>query len=341
MSEAYNYIRYEDEYIKIEQLGKSGWIADFKLYTKKENVKAVISSVTWTSDNTNYADGYVFDDVIVSDGVKQGGFTIGRSDNPLKEHTTYTVLSSYELYIDGIYVDLFGFSFTFQTTSRYEAGAIYQAPVIHSITESNFYSEFSVVIAINEFATYCDYYIYVTITDTGGNVAEFDNTTLFVSSVSGDMVTYIARVPKDKINYGKITVTVTTVASEKNSDSDGADIKSETANFYRYFKFNSLTGIINISADEWNDYNSALASAIAGSNHGNYTYSEVIPGEEMTLELLNEPINGYYKAFGWYFRDDVIPRTAIHIGKKPEAVAAITANQFFSGLEDMLNSFFV
>lgn len=341
MSEAYNYIRYEDEYIKIEQLGKSGWIADFKLYTKQENIKAVISSVTWTSDEMNYADGYVFDDVIVSDGVKQSGFTIGRSDNPLKEQTVYTVLSSYELYIDGNYVDIFGFSFTFQTTSRYEAGAIYQAPIIHEIYEHSFYSEFTATIIINEFATYCDYYIYVTITDNNGNVVEFDNTTLFISSVSGDVVTYIARVPKDRINWGKITVTVTTVASEKNSGSEGTDVKSKTEIFYRYFKFNDLTGRFNISAEEWNDYNAAFALAIAGSNHGNYTYSEVMPGEKMTLELLNEPINGYYKAFGWYFSDDVIPRTAVYAGNVPEAFAAITASRFFSGLEDMLNSFFV
>jgi hypothetical protein len=61
----------------------------------------------------------------------------------------------------------------------------------------------------------------------------------------------------------------------------------------------------------------------------------------MTLELLNEPINGYYKAFGWYFSDDVIPRTAVYAGNVPEAFVAITASRFFSGLEDMLNSFFV
>ena len=332
MSETYDYVRYEDEYIKVEQIGKSGWIADFRVYTKLDNVKVVISQVTWTGEGLGYIDGVVFDDVIVSDEEKQAGFTIGQSDNPLAEHTEYTVMSSYELYIDGVYIDLVGFGFTFMTTSRYEAGALYSAPIIQSIREYNFYSEFSAVITINVNGVYCDYYIYVTITDSKGNVFSFDNTTLFMNNAFGDEITYIASIPSDDVGYGKIQVNVTTVASEKNSGSDYADVKTRDANFYRIFRFNNITGRFNLSAEEWNEFNELLAEEIPS-----YNFDGVMPGQKIDIMELNKPIIAYYNYKVEYY-NGLTPRFMMHFGNAPEG--AVTAQYFFETLEAMLNSFY-
>jgi hypothetical protein len=337
MSETYDYIRYEDEYIKVEQIGKSGWIANFRVHVKHEDVKVVISQVSWTGEGVGYIDGVIFDDVIMSDHSTQSGFTIGRSDNPLKEHAEYTVMSSYELYIGGVYIDLIGFGFTFMTTSRYEAQDIYPAPSIYSIREDNFYSEFSAVIQINEGGIYCDYFINVTITDSLGNVFEFDNSTLFLISSQNGFATYIATVPRSDISYGKIHVYVETIAEEKSLGAEYRDIKSKDANFYRIFSFNNLYGKFYISADEWNTYNETFAAALANSGHGNYQYDTVIPGQEMTIRILNQPINAYYNAFGWYY-EGLTPRSGVHMGKLPEAVSVLSAFELFSRLQEMLNS---
>lgn len=337
MSDTYDFVRYEDDYIKIEQTGKSGWIADFKVYVKPDNAKVTISAVSWTVDGLNYSEGVVFDNVIMSDKSVQGGFTVGRSDNPLIEHTEYTVLSSYELYVDGEYVDIFGFSFTFKTTSRYEAQGVYPAPIIYGIKEDNFFSEFSAVIQIDENGIYCDYYIFVTITDSSGNSFRFDNSTLFLSGSSNGVATYVAPVPKDDISYGKIRVYVETVALEKSLGEDYRDIKTQEAYFFRIFRFNDLYGKFRISAEEWNTYNDALATALLNSGHGNYRYDEVIHGQQITVNLLNQPIMGYFNAFGWYY-NNLTPRSTVHFGNIPEGLLAISAFQFFLTLEEMLNS---
>lgn len=336
MSEVYNYVRYEDDYIKIEQIGKSGWIADFRLSTKASNVKAVITQVSWTANESDYIDGVIFNDVVTADGTRQGGFTIGRSDNPLNEHTVYTVLTSYELYIDGKYVDLYGISFTFKTTSRYEAGAIYTAPVIVSVNSNNFYSEIGIDITINTFGTYCDHIIRVTAIDRNGTEITFDNSNLFVMSEFGDLITYTAIIKKGDVAFGKVDVFISTVATEKNPGEESADVKTKEVVVYREFRFNDIVYKFEISAEEWNDYNEALADAIRDSGHGTYRYDSVMKGEEITLELLNQPIVGYYNAFGWYF--GITPRTQIHY----KAVdGAVSANIFFGQLENLLNSFYV